>query len=314
MYSVVDSQKGSNSIHFQDNLYRLQKCNKNGSTRWVCTNRYCSSSITIRNEIIQSQRGKHNHTNVKRSVSIIKAVKAMRQEVRNNISKPVTQIYSEFLSEYKHMNGTAESVPIFDMLRSTLYRDRSIVLPKYPTCIRDLVVPADFMNNLYNEPMLFCDETEPTRILGFCSLSAMKELGIKIIHSLLYDLMNKKKSLIDVCQIFIAQCNIWNSDGTFKTAPKLFGQAYTIHVHNEFSMKPVLFAALEDKSEVTYLRLLQSLIQYAQCNGFTLSPSSILIDFEMAAFNAFRIIFPKAKIIFCHFHFAKNIMKHLKKL
>ena len=79
-------------------------------------------------------------------------------------------------------------------------------------------------------------------------------------------------------------------------------------------MKPVLFAALEDKSEVTYLRLLQPLVQYAECIGFALSPSSILIDFEMSAFNSFRIIFPKAKILFCHFHFTKNIMKHLKKL
>ena len=121
MYSVVDSQKGSNVIHFQDNLYRLQKCNKNGSTRWVCTNRYCSSSITIRNEIIQNQRGQHNHNNVKRSVSIIKAVKDMRHEIRNNISKPVTQIYSEFVSEY--VNRTC----IFFFLRH-IFRDISMVL------------------------------------------------------------------------------------------------------------------------------------------------------------------------------------------
>ena len=64
------------------------------------------------------------------------------------------------------------------MVRATLYRERSIVLPKYPTCLSDLVVPADFINNLYKERMLFCDQTEPTRILGFCSLSGTKELGM----------------------------------------------------------------------------------------------------------------------------------------
>ena len=100
MYSVVESQKGSNVIRFQDNFYRLQKCNKNGSVRWVCTNRYCSSSITIRNEMVENQGGQHNHSNVKRSASILKAFKKMRQGVRNDVGKPVTQIYTEFVSEY----------------------------------------------------------------------------------------------------------------------------------------------------------------------------------------------------------------------
>ncbi|CAF1380158.1 unnamed protein product [Adineta ricciae] len=178
MYSIVDSQKGSKVIRFQDNLYRLQKHNKNGSIRWICTNRYCSSSITIRNQTIENQRGQHNHDKVKRSASIMNAFKHMRQEVRNDVGKPVTQIYTEFVSEYRHINGTAESVPIFDTIRSTLYRDRSTVLPKHPRCIRDLIVPDYFMKNLYDEMMLFCDQRIPTRILAFCSLSALKELDL----------------------------------------------------------------------------------------------------------------------------------------
>ena len=46
------------------------------------------------------------------------------------------------------MNGMTESGPIFDMVRSTSYRDTSIALSKYPTCLSDLVIPADFINNL----------------------------------------------------------------------------------------------------------------------------------------------------------------------
>jgi len=68
-------------------------------------------------------------------------------------------------------------VPIFDILRPTLYRDRSSVLPKHPICLNDLVVPINFMKNLYNEQMLFCDEALPSRILGFSSLTALKQLG-----------------------------------------------------------------------------------------------------------------------------------------
>jgi hypothetical protein len=79
-------------------------------------------------------------------------------------------------------------------------------------------------------------------------------------------------------------------------------------------MKPIVFAALPNKDEVTYSSLLQSLIEYAQSNNMILSPTSILIDFELSAFNAFKNFFPNANILFCHFHFAKNIMKHLKQL
>lgn len=112
----------------------------------------------------------------------------------------------------------------------------------------------------------------------------------------------------------IAQCSIWNADGTFRTAPKLFGQSYTIHGHNQFSMKPLVFGALENKYEHTYTLFLQSLVKYAGENNVILAPKSILIDFELSSYNAFKTIFPEAKILFCHFHFAKNIMKHIKKL
>jgi hypothetical protein len=79
-------------------------------------------------------------------------------------------------------------------------------------------------------------------------------------------------------------------------------------------MKPIVFTALPNKNETTYLTLLQSLICYAQSNNIILSPTSILIDFETSAFNAFKQVFPNANILFCHFHFAKNIIKHLRKL
>ncbi|CAF4244590.1 unnamed protein product, partial [Adineta steineri] len=79
-------------------------------------------------------------------------------------------------------------------------------------------------------------------------------------------------------------------------------------------MKPIVFSALPDKFEETYTTVLEALVLYAQINNIILNPTSISIDFEQAAFNAFKKIFPNANILFCHFHFAKNIMKRLKKL
>lgn len=100
MYSVVQTQKGFKAIDFQENFYRLQKSNKNGTTRWICTKRQCSSSLTIKNETIQVVRGTHNHDNLKRSAPIMKVVGEIRQEVCNNVCKPITQIYNEHVSQY----------------------------------------------------------------------------------------------------------------------------------------------------------------------------------------------------------------------
>ncbi|CAF4570257.1 unnamed protein product, partial [Rotaria magnacalcarata] len=105
----------------------------------------------------------------------------------------------------------------------------------------------------------------------------------------------------------------WNADGTFRTAPKLFYQSYSIHVWDKFSMKPVIYAALPNKNTNTYDTFLNELIVYAQINGISLTPKSILIDIEMAAHQAFSKNFPTAKIKGCQFHFGQNIWRQIKK-
>ncbi|CAF2576298.1 unnamed protein product [Rotaria sp. Silwood2] len=178
MCCPVTTQKGSRAIYFRQNFYRLQKRNKNDPERWMCTNRHCSSSLITKNKTIQSVRGTHNHGNVKRSLSIIKTVDKIRQEVCDSPSKPITQIYNDAVSTYRQINGTAEIVPIFDVLRSTLYRDRATVLPKLPIDLNDLLLPDKFTKNLYNETMLFCDQKQPSCVLAFASLTALKQLDL----------------------------------------------------------------------------------------------------------------------------------------
>ena len=76
-------------------------------------------------------------------------------------------------------------------------------------------------------------------------------------------------------------------------------------------MKPVIYAALPNKKIDTYDILLNELIQYAKSYGISLSPKSILIDFEMSACKAFSKNFPTAKLEGCQFHFAQNIWRQL---
>ncbi|CAF1021991.1 unnamed protein product [Didymodactylos carnosus] len=74
--------------------------------------------------------------------------------------------------------------------------------------------------------------------------------------------------------------------------------------------------ALPNKNETSYEILLDRLLSYATEQNVALSPQSILIDFEVASWNAFSRKFPKfptAKVKGCHFHSAQNIWKKIKK-
>ena len=100
MYSFVSTHKGSKTIRFNDNYYRLQKTNKNGTARWICMNRRCSASFTMNNEIIEAVRGTHNHNSIQRSMTIVKVIDEIRNEVCENVSKPIPQIYNDRISQY----------------------------------------------------------------------------------------------------------------------------------------------------------------------------------------------------------------------
>ena len=81
----------------------------------------------------------------------------------------------------------------------------------------------------------------------------------------------------------------WFADGTFKTAPLLFAQLCTIHAIHHDCVVPLVYALLPDKSQQTYERLLSVLKDKVS----QLNPRSVMIDFEIAAKQAFEVVFPR---------------------
>jgi hypothetical protein len=87
-----------------------------------------------------------------------------------------------------------------------------------------------------NEQFLFCNSTMPHKVLAFASETTLK---------------------------ILSENHHWNADGTFRTSPAMFSQAYYIHVWDEYSMKPMVYSCCQDKSQESYINLYQSLVQYA---------------------------------------------------
>ena len=69
-------------------------------------------------------------------------------------------------------------------------------------------------------------------------------------------------------------CDHWYADGTFKAAPPLFTQIYTIHAVKYNSTIPTVFALMPNKSQDTYVRLFNA-IKDLEPN---LNPISIMTD------------------------------------
>ena len=81
---------------------------------------------------------------------------------------------------------------------------------------------------------------------------------------------------------------------------------YTIHIQVADIAPACVYALLPNKTEADYNRFLKAALDFASyC-----SSSQILIDFELAAANAFKEHFPSAELRGCYFHLTQKIDDH----
>ena len=99
--------------------------------------------------------------------------------------------------------------------------------------------------------------------------------------------------------------NIWFGDGTFNVVPSMYYPLYTIHCKVGNSDPPCVYFLLPDKTEQTYSRMVQILANLLP----DANPEKILLDFEVAAHNAFRAVYRNTSISGCFFHLGQRIQR-----
>ncbi|XP_076799793.1 uncharacterized protein LOC143444882 [Clavelina lepadiformis] len=100
------------------------------------------------------------------------------------------------------------------------------------------------------------------------------------------------------------------ADGTFDVVPGIFFQLYTIHCKVGHSYPPIVYFLLPNKSQETYTKMLQAL----RIIRPMAQPDKILLDFEIAAINAFRSEYPSATVSGCYFHLAQSVLRKVNEL
>ncbi|KAL3863532.1 hypothetical protein ACJMK2_005284 [Sinanodonta woodiana] len=68
----------------------------------------------------------------------------------------------------------------------------------------------------------------------------------------------------------------WFVDGTFKVAPEVFYQIFTIYALIDSKAVPLIYCLIQDKAEATYSRVLERIKELRP----DLNPSSVMCDFE----------------------------------
>lgn len=104
-------------------------------------------------------------------------------------------------------------------------------------------------------------------------------------------------------------------DGTFKAAPKLFAQLYTMHIRVLGNFVPALVAFLPAKDEATYERLFRLIQTSAATANLVFAPAGTVIhcDYELAVIRAVQqelTIEPTG----CLFHFGQCIYRHAQQV
>ena len=107
---------------------------------------------------------------------------------------------------------------------------------------------------------------------------------------------------------FMSNCDHWYMDGTFNTLPSQFLQLYTIHGIKNGTNVIGLSALVTNKRRVTYEEMFQHIKSFIG----NATPTSINIDFEMAAINACRSEFPLSLLRCCFFHLCQNDFKKVQ--
>lgn len=73
---------------------------------------------------------------------------------------------------------------------------------------------------------------------------------------------------------------------------------------------PLVYVLLTNKMQETYKEVLKILVGFEK----DINPTDVTIDFEMAAINAIRAVFPLTDVHGCHFHWSQNLWRHIQNI
>ena len=194
-------------------------------------------------------------------------------------------VLSTILSENDEINANelVSALPDFVCMKSSLQRARMEGRPALPNSIEEVRIDGEWCKTLKGERFLLFETPGSEKIVCFATDDMLKKL---------------------------CESPIVIMDGTFRVAPLLFSQLYTLHGQYRGGIFCFMYLLLPNKRRETYEEVLRLVKDHANRVGKVFAPSKFLLDFEEAMILAIKSQFPASMIKGCLFHFTQAIWRN----
>jgi hypothetical protein len=282
------SQQGKQTLIYRNFEYWRERDNVCGTTSWRCRNwkrLNCKARVVTSGvRVVGERQPDHTHAGNNATALARAAVGKMKENMSELTATPSS---SQSAVSTTVTDEVLMALPRRSLLTRTLQRSRQKAnagangenqLPPVPIDLT-FTIPTQ-----YADMVLFDSGSGDNRIILMGCLELLDSL---------------------------ARAEVWLADGTFKVVPSLYFQLYSIHFSFGSGINPAaLYCLLNNKTAATYgvvLRELRRLVPLA-------APRTVLVDFERAAMNAFRVAFPDATVTGCYFHLTQSVIRKVQEI
>ncbi|GLV38195.1 hypothetical protein CBL_12841 [Carabus blaptoides fortunei] len=231
---VMVKNKNRENLYYRECKHRkhlLGSKNANNFCKARASN-ICTNGIpTLRKCSEHNHAPKTTEATVQEKISQLTAIAAVRQEQPARLVQVVTV----------DMNNVAKTdMPSKTSLKKIIKRTQNIYNPVEPHALEDILIPEELKFTLTG------------------NLLILRESSINNHKLLLFS--------TEANTLKLGEAVYWIMDGTFKTAPNIFLQLYSIHapVGHENSRVCLVYILMSRKSEAMYTRAFQDLSDVAE--------------------------------------------------
>ena len=290
---IVKSNKGKAKICVNGFLFSETR-HRNDLYYWHCekklTETGCHGTVgTLKigdqHQLRYHEIEKHNHPPEASKLPVIKICNAIKDIAKRTNDTPAQIIQNTTAGCSQE---TRANLPSRDALRQKAKRARRGELPSEPTSLEDFELPDEYSKTISGHQFSSLIEHEEDRIIIFTTSENIRHLS---------------------------EAQYWIMDGTFKTAPIIFKQLYTIHAPVGSSNRKILllfYALMTAKSQELYKRMFEELHEMANQHNIYLEPEFVLTDFELASINAVTEEFVGVQNKGCFFHLGQTIYRKIR--
>lgn len=289
MAEIVKRNGGQNLLH-EDFIYKRDRL-FGPKQHWRCSTKGCPGRAhTIATDqpnpdVVHLQP--HNHPSDPEDVLAIRSKFRLQQLAKDNRTKPLSQIYRDFVAEESRTSYAVEDdetplLPQFTACKTSMHRSRREGLPALPTSSSDVELPDEWSQTLCGQRFLLYKDDD--------TIIFSTDANLKLL----------------------SQADTLYMDGTFKSAPKQFKQLYSIHVSYRDHFISVVYCFLTNKLRSTYMKIFNTLRTEMAELDLVFNPKKIMSDFESGLMPAVRLAFPDCVHKGCYFHHTQCIWREVQ--